>query len=136
MPASEFSENPSPSSPGSDTSHAYSLDKKVGDGFSTLEVVPPSNLEHYKRLSEVTRSYNPNVPPPGQGIYTKNLDTSDLWHIRTQLTYKKMVSQAQITQEAIATQPQDRTPRAHQPTKRRDQHLESQYAACRNKYFG
>lgn len=71
MSASESSETYSPSSPSSEGSHGYSIDEKSRNAFSTLEVVPPSNLEHYRRVSEVQRSFYPNWMSSGHGIYTK-----------------------------------------------------------------
>uniref|UniRef100_A0A093UZV4 Uncharacterized protein n=3 Tax=Talaromyces marneffei TaxID=37727 RepID=A0A093UZV4_TALMA len=43
------------------------MPEKTNRAFSTLEVVPPSNLEHYKRASEVRRTFCPSWMSFGQG---------------------------------------------------------------------
>ncbi|OKL58167.1 hypothetical protein UA08_06412 [Talaromyces atroroseus] len=47
-------------SPSSEDTRLDSVDEKLGHEFSTLEVVPPSNLEHYQTPSQVRNSFYRN----------------------------------------------------------------------------
>ncbi|EED14707.1 hypothetical protein TSTA_041830 [Talaromyces stipitatus ATCC 10500] len=69
MHSPEASEPTSPS----EGSHGYSIDEKSANAFSTLEVVPPSNLEHYRRVSEVRRSFYPNWMSSGHGSNSETI---------------------------------------------------------------